>query len=248
MSYEIRLEAFEGPFDLLLHLIEKNQVDIYDIPISEITAQYLEYLDAMEQFDIEIASSFLVMAAKLLSIKSRMLVPSRRAEDETEETVDEREELVHDLLEYMRYKQAAAALDELCREENKYINRPNDEQLYAALFSDTNPLDGKTLTDLTAAFREVLLRMEKQPQVFDIVREEITVGEKMRDIYRLLRENSRGVAFTGIFVGSRSRVAVVVTFLALLELARQSVLKIRQSDSYGEIFLYPYHLDNYRVG
>ncbi|MCL2677587.1 MAG: segregation/condensation protein A [Clostridiales bacterium] len=248
MSYQLRLPVFEGPFDLLLHLIEKNQVDIYDIPIAEITRQYLEYLRAMEELDLEVASGFLLMAAHLLAIKSRMLVPRPKTQnEEAEELVDEREELVHDLLEYMRFKKAAVFLFESGKAESKYFDRPIDESLYLQLLSRQNPLDGKTLADLTAAFQSVLARAAGLPPVMEIVREELTVDEKMREIFSLLSQKPEGLVFEEIFSKSSSRAAVVVTFLALLELMHRAVVRVEQGEAFGEIYLYAWCLENYET-
>ena len=247
MTCELHLEVFEGPFDLLLHLIEKNQLDILDIPVAEITRQYLEYLEKMAELDMEIASSFLVMAANLLLLKSRMLVPAKKGEEVLEEELDERTGLVRDLLEYARFKQAAAALSGIGREEEKHFSRHNEEELYFQLFPENNPLDGKTLLDLQAAFESVLSKARLRPQVWEISREEITVSEKMTAIFQLLKNNSKGVSFVRIFCEDSTRIALVVTFLALLELMRMGVVRVRQSDSFEEIFLYPYCLENYQA-
>ena len=245
MTYEIRLDVFEGPFDLLVHLIEKNQVDIYDIPIAEITRQYMEHLAAMAELDMEIASSFLVMAAKLLSIKARMLVPSAKAQPEDEALVDERAELVQDILEYISYKKAADALEDFSKAESRYFDRPNDEQMYLHLFEERNPFDGKTVSDLLSAFQKVLEDAKKQPHVLEIAYEAVTIKDKMRDIFQLLKGKPKGMGFFRIFEGNFSRVVLTVTFLALLELIHQGVVKVRQHAEFEEIFLYPYHMNNY---
>ena len=132
MAYEIHLAAFDGPFDLLLHLIQKNEIDIYDIPIAEITAQYLEYLAQMEALDLEIASEFLVMAATLLAIKARLLLPKPPPEllDDADEAYDPRQELVRDLLEYKRIKEAAGLLADYYERQQLKMARPNDISLY----------------------------------------------------------------------------------------------------------------------
>lgn len=246
MSYELHLRAFDGPFDLLVHLIEVNQLDIYDIPIAEITEQYLAYLQAMEELDMEIASSFLVMAANLLSIKARMLVPSYRENDEGEqELVDEREQLVSDILEYMRFKEAARLMGDIAAEEVKLYFRQNDESLYAAQFNNDRIFEDKGIGDLTDAFAAVLQRLSARPQVLNIIREEVTVTQKLRDIYTLVSEHPKGIRFEEVFEGAQSRLGLVVSFLALLELIHSSVVKYRQSKDFGQIYIYPYKLENY---
>ncbi len=240
MTYQVRIQAFEGPFDLLLHLIKENEVDIYDIPIAQITAQYLAYLQAMEELDLEITSDFLVMAATLLAIKARMLLPPAIGqEEEGEEAVDAREELVRDILEYVRYKDAADGLRLMRQEEAQHYYRPNEEELYLNLFSEENPLDGKTLADLSAAFAKVLEKAAKGETVINIERERITVQDQLQKLTVLLKKNPRGVAFSQVFAEGCSRVELIVTFLALLELARRCRLKIAQQDLYGEIYFYP---------
>ncbi len=246
MSYEIHLDVFQGPFDLLLHLIEKNQVDIYDIPIAEITRQYLDYLRAMESLDLEIASSFLVMAAQLLAIKARLLLPKPSLLAVEEEEEDAREELVRDLLEYKRYKEAAACLEQLAQEQSRFLARPNEAALYLPLFAAPHPLAGKTLADLTAAFQAVLARWEEQEPVLAIAQEEVTVRDKREEIYQALCASPTGCSFSRVFASCRRRTEMVVTFLALLELIRQKILHASQNQAFGEIYLYPSDLERYQ--
>ena len=239
MTYQIKLKAFEGPFDLLMHLIKENEVDIYDIPIAQITAQYLAYLKAMEEMDLEITSGFLVMAATLLAIKAKMLLPPAVILDEDGEIVDAREDLVRDILEYMRYKEAAVSLQQKRQDEKLHFFRPNEEELYLNLFSDENPLEGKTLADLSLAFSKVLAKAAKAETVINIERDRITVQDKLRDLQELLKKNPNGVAFSQAFDGCAGRVELIVTFLALLELARRAKLRIFQNSFFGEIRFYP---------
>lgn len=239
MSYELHLTAFDGPFDLLLYLIKKNEIDIYDIPVAEITDQYLAYLRAMEEFDLEIASSFLIMAANLLSLKARMLLPKPLANEEEPNLEDIRSELVSDLLEYMAYKEAAGLLEKISREESQYLVRPNDEELYLQLFAPVNPLEGKTISDLTEAFRRVLKQVEDRGQVITIAKEEITVKDKLTYIKNLIKENAGGISFNKIFYSCRSKIEIVVTFLALLELVRQAAIRTAQGDAFEDIYIYP---------
>lgn len=244
MPYEIHLPIFEGPFDLLLHLIKENQVDIYDIPIAKITDEYLDYLDKMKQMDLEIASSFLVMASTLLAIKARMLLPKPLADDEEEDS-DARTELVHDLLEYMRFKDAAKTLESMAQQQKQHFARPNEEELYLNLFSKENPLSGKTLDDLQIAFREVMKKADSRGIVMHIEREQITLQDRLEYLYKLVSEKPQGMAFSSIFDDCSSKMALIITFLALLELIRQSVIKISQSKAYQEIYLYAGDLTKY---
>ena len=234
--HQLHLEVFEGPFELLIHLIDKNQLDIYDIPIAEITRQYLEYLQAMEEMDLEIASSFLVMAARLLLIKARLLLPAPPADEELAEE-DVRQELVHDLLEYLRFKEAAKILDQCFRQEELHVARPNEQALYAELFAEENPLDGKTLLDLANAFQQALNRLPQQEKIMNIVREEITIGDKIREISKKLGKDGKSLPFKEVFALCRSKIEMVITFLALLELTRQKRIRISQRNAYGEIYI-----------
>ena len=234
----IHLPAFEGPFDLLLHLIRLNEVDIYDIPIAQITEQYLDFLRAMEALDLEIASSFVVMAATLLAIKSKMLLPKSEFAEEEGDAEDARIELVQDLLEYMRYKEAAEQLQGLRQQSSLHYARPNAEELYINLFKPENPLSGKTLQDLSRAFAEVLAKLPEKDQVLDITREQVTIQEKSQDIELALKQKPRGLPFSEIFQACHSKAACVAAFLALLELIRQKKVYIEQSKEYCEIYLY----------
>ena len=234
---QIHLPVFDGPFDLLLHLIREEQVDIYDIPIARITDQYLEYLARMEELDLDIASEFLVMAATLLTIKARMLLPRPPAEA-GEEGEDARSELVHDLLEYMRFKEAAAQMSQLREVSERLIRRPNEQELYVNLFSSENPLSGKTLSDLQKAFAKVLEKAEKSPSVLSIEKERVTLRDKLEQLFYLIGSHSQGLRFSEAFADCRSRMELVVTFLALLELIRQRVIRVSQDRRFGEIYMF----------
>lgn len=240
MAYEIHLPVFDGPFDLLLHLIQKNEVDIYDIPISEITAQYLEYLAQMEALDLEIASEFLVMAATLLSIKARMLLPKPPPEllDEDED-YDPRLKLVQDLLEYKRIKEAAGELEVFYQTRRQQFARPNDITMYDSLFSEQNPLAGKTTADLIAAFQPVWQRAKEAERVHTIHRETISIGVMTRRLLDKLKAAPQGIVFAALFEEAASRLQVIVAFLALLELAKVSAVKIRQEQPDEDIYVMP---------
>ena len=237
-ALHIQLPVFEGPFDMLLHLIRINEVDIYDIPIAVITEQYMEYLQAMETMDLEIASSFLVMAATLLAIKAKMLLPPAEAEEEEGAPEDARAELVQDLLEYIHFKEAAEQLQCLHELARLQYSRPNVEELYVSLFAPKNPLTGKTLHDLSLAFAELLMRLPDRGSVLDVGREQVTVQDKTHDILAALKRMPRGLPFSEIFIACHSKVECVAAFLALLELIRLSQVSISQSGIYDEIYLY----------
>lgn len=232
-AYNVKLPAFEGPLDLLLHLIRENKVEIYDIPISLITGQYLEYLGMMKELDLEIAGEFLVMAATLIHIKSRMLLPPDE-EAPPEEMEDPRFELVQRLIEYQTFKDAATILREReelsskihARQPIQFEEGENEpEELY--LF-DVN------LFDLLAAFKKIL---DKAPlEIRTITKETLTVKDRMMHIAEQL-ERVESMRFEEIFGSDSSRMQVIVTFLALLELLRLGIARAYQEKEFGQIWI-----------
>ncbi len=240
MAYQIKIGVFEGPFDLLFHLIEKNEIDIYDIPVAEITAQYLDYLATMEMLDLEVASEFLVMAATLLAIKAAMLLPRPAAAGpaEVEEDYDPRQELVEKLLEYKKFKDAAGYLQQRETLMGQVYTRPNTEEMFSSLFREENPLEGISLFSLLDALQEALERSAGQEVSGEIPRDKVTVRGQMKEIMRRLAWPDRGVAFRDLFRPQATKTEVVVTFLALLELIRLGRLRACQARAFGEIIIY----------
>lgn len=235
MSYKLRLDNFEGPLDLLLHLIKVNEVDIYDIPIATIADQYIQYLEMMRELDLEIASEFLVMAATLMEIKSRMLLPTQPAEEEQEE--DPRFELIEQILEYKKYKELAGRLEERAVRENQYFQRGFKEEVDV---ETGEPLIEVSLFELLQAFRRVL-EYASAEQFHEIASDDVSVEDRMEAIRARLREKSN-ILFDEIFEGiPRTKVSLISTFLALLELIRLKELSATQSKLFGEIriFLLP---------
>ena len=231
--YKIKLPEFEGPMDLLLHLIKENKVDIYDIPISLITGQYLEYIEIMKELHLEIAGEFLVMAATLIQIKSRMLLPPDE-EAPPEEMEDPRFELVQRLLEYQAFKDAASILKEKEDERLKIFGRapeiPVEEE---ALLPELYLFD-VNLFDLLAAFKKLLTNAP--PEMRTITRETLTVKDKMMHIVDML-ENIESIRFEELFKESFTRVQLIVTFLALLELLRLGLARVYQEQQFGNIWV-----------
>ncbi len=234
MSYEVKLEVFEGPLDLLLHLIKKNEVNIYDIPISLITQQYLEYVDLMKDLNLEIAGEFLLMAATLTHIKSRMLLPREETAGEDEEVEDPRAELIRKLLEYKSFKEVAEELGQ--REDtwrDIFYNPPdksieNEEEVFIEV----------GLFDLLEAFRDVI---EKLPdnRSLEIEPDELSVRGRMTAIIEKLdMAASEGVTLTSLLEEEYTRRMIVVTFLALLELAKIRLIKLMQAGSSETIRVY----------
>lgn len=240
MSYQIKLTVFEGPFDLLFHLIDKNEVDIYDIPIAEITEQYLEYITNMQMLDLDIASEFLVMAATLLSIKARMLLPKPAviSEDYPEEETDPRDILVEKLLEYKKFKVLAEYLQEKETYMNNVYVRPNEDDMFLHLFSEENPLEGISMNNLLDALKEVLDRAVEKTLTGEIPRDEVTVKDKMKEIMRRLFFNTQGMAFKELFANSATRVEIIVTFMAILELIKLGKIRAYQTRPFAELMIY----------
>lgn len=233
MSYHVKLEIFEGPLDLLLHLIRKHELDIYDIPVSHITQQYLEYLDLMKSLDIEIAGEFLVMASTLTYIKSRMLLPPPDNPEDEEFGVDPRAELIQRLLEYKRFKDAAQSLEQKEELWSQVFSRPAEAA--PDLPPDDEPLlFDFHLFDLLAALKDVMARTPDQS--FEITAESVSITEKISHILARL-ESSDSVVFTDLFEGTTTKLQMIATFLALLELMRTRVVRAVQIDQFGAIRL-----------
>ncbi len=245
-AINIRLAAFEGPLDLLYHLIEKNEIDIYDIPIAELTEQYLDYLDAAEDRSMEGMSEFLLMAATLLEIKSKLLLPKPKTEAEEEE-IDPREELVRRLLEYKRIKDATETLKEREEEAALVFYKDADAAIEKLRERPAQSLEellqGVTMDDLYLAFRQVLARNEtkedKMRRSFrSVERDLFTVGDRMAYIRDMLILHPRGeIGFHTIFRRNAGKAEKVVTFLALLELIKRKEVRITQERNFGEIFI-----------
>lgn len=243
MKMLYKLDIFEGPLDLLLHLIDKAEVDIYNIPIREITDQYLEYVQAMQELELDVASEFLVMAATLLSIKSKMLLPKPpviELDDElyAEEDIDPRMELVQKLLEYRKYKSIA---DELREKEvarsQVYTREPEDLTPFLSKKQE-NPVQGLSIMDVFIAFQRTLRRMSSRTSVARIRRDEISVKDRMKEILTML-DLRKKLFFSKIFEYELEREEIVVTFLALLELMKRNVITCHQSRTFEEIVILP---------
>ncbi len=231
----VHLANFEGPLDLLLHLIRREEMNIYDIPIARITEQYLAAIQDLADLDLDRASEFLVMAATLLRIKSRMLLPRPpRPEVDEEgpeaEEEDPREALVRQLVAYSRFKEAA----EMLREREREMFRVYTRGLFVEEPGGPPPLEGIDLADLVRAFQEVL---KEEWNWREVPRAEIPLREKIREIRFRVARSPGGVRFHDLFSGGCSRLEVVVTFLALLELMRQRHVRVVQRELFGEILV-----------
>jgi segregation and condensation protein A len=225
--YKVKLEVFEGPLDLLLYLIRKNQLDIYDIPIAEITQQYLDMLDLMRTLNLDVAGEFLVMAATLTQIKSKMLLPSPPEDEGEEEWEDPRKELVDRLLEYERFKEVAQSLEERDILERdvfvrKSVDDEPDEELELSLF------------ELIEAIRQVLSRTS-QEFVHTITLERISLEERITQIIDRLTQGNGDVDFIGLFDEAPTKELIILTFLAILELVKLRMIKIYQRKAFSPI-------------
>ncbi|MGG1944582.1 ScpA family protein [Trinickia sp. NRRL B-1857] len=228
-ALEVFLETFEGPLDLLLYLIRKQNFNVLDIPMADVTAQYLGYVEQLRKTNLELASEYLLMAAMLIEIKSRMLLPVKKA-DTGEEPEDPRAELVRRLLEYERMKLAAQRLDQLPQLGRDFLRAEvYIEQSMAPRFPDV------AMDDLRAAWADVLKRA-KLVQHHKISREELSVREHMSLILRRL-QNARFVEFSELFDVTRGVPVVVVNFIAMLELARESLVEITQPEPFAPIYV-----------
>jgi segregation and condensation protein A len=240
MSVTYKLPSFEGPLDLLLHLIDKAEVDITNIPISEITDQYIEYMALLEELSLEVASEFLVMAATLLSIKSKMLLPKPPVFDfdmDYEEPEDTLEELVHKLIEYRKYKSIAEHLrDKELEQSLVYSREPQDLSPYA-VEEKRNPVDGLEPFDLLLAFQKALRRVANRNVVAKIRRDEVSVKDRMRDLMVLLRKFGGRVMFSRLFGEGATRDELVVSFLALLELMKMKKISCYQHGLFDDIVI-----------
>lgn len=238
---QIKLDVFEGPLDLLLHLINKLEIDLYDIPIAEITEQYLNYIHAMKTLELEIAGEYIVMAATLMAMKSKLLLPTQTVnfDDESLYEEDPREVLVQQLVEYRKYKYAAEKLADKAKERSQYYTKkPMDLQDYT--HEQTLDQNQVNTIDLFLAFHQ-LLEKKKRQQVMQatIAADEFSIEEKMREIEQKLQEElgENGLALEELLtVYNRSE--VVVTFMALLELMKHQKIIVKQENNFAALYLY----------
>jgi segregation and condensation protein A len=226
----IKIPVFEGPFDLLLHLIRENKIDIYDIPIALITGQYLRYIEMMKELNLEIAGEFLVMAATLIHIKSRMLLPPDE-EAPSEEQEDPRRDLVERLLEYQKFKEAAG---DLRQKENEWMKVFHREPLAEGEEEGELYLFDLSLFDLLDAFKKILDKAP--PEVISITKETLTVKDSMSRIMEII-EGLEAVRFEYLFKEGITRIQLIVTFVALLELIRLGLARAYQEKEFGNIWV-----------
>lgn len=241
---EVRLEFFEGPFDLLFHLIEKNEIDIYDIPISSLTEQYMEHIKLLKNIDMDSMSQFMLMAATLIEIKSKMLIPIHNKD---EESVDPREELVNRLIEYKRFKEITSSLKEFETVGEKFVYREPEKEIINLFSKERLPevsqlLEEVTLDNLFSIFENVLkrkeLKVDKIRSGFSSIKRDLYTLEDKIDYIKNLLVISGKVAFKSMFKKDSDKLEKVVTFLAMLELIKAKYIEVVQDDTFDEIYVY----------
>ena len=238
MSYQVVLPMFEGPLDLLLHLIEAHELDVYNIPIAFITGQYMDYLKRAETIDLNLSGEFLVMAGTLLAIKAKMLLPQRTPDIVDGETADPRDELVEKLLEYRMFKENALELKKLEESRTKiYFREVNEKQLLAR-FPQPNPVSHLKAEDLHAAFQEILRLLAARGRIITVYKDAVSVKEKVSVLTETLSgRRPGGMRFTELLLSCDDMLEAITTFLALLELLTKGRIWVRQTGLFSEIWI-----------
>ncbi|MUV39736.1 Segregation and condensation protein [Lentibacillus sp. JNUCC-1] len=237
LSYEVKLDAFEGPLDLLLHLIYQYEIDIYDIPVAQITEQYMGYIHAMQQLELNVASEYLVMASTLLALKSQMLLPKQEFDEEDEYEEDPRQELMEQLIEYKKYKEAAKHLEEKENEALGVYTRP-PVQLEK---NEAKPLmepGAVSIYDMLDALAHVLERQKwNEPLDTTVQRTDISIEDRMDQVLDMVKANHKGIRFDHLF-DTYTRSHIVVTFIAVLELMKHNSILCEQKHHFDPIIIY----------
>jgi len=237
MAYRVKLQNFEGPMDLLLYLIKKNEVDIYDIPIAEITQQYMEYLEFIQLLDLDGAAEFIVMAATLMRIKVRMLLP--KSESEADEEEDPRLELIQRLLEYKRFKEFTPLLHEKEAEQRQFYSRKYfDFDLEGVTELDDRSLKDVSLFQLMDVFKKVMEKAPK-PTFHTIELIPVTIEDQMEYVLKMIQEKNK-ILFYELMQQLKNRIIIIVTFVAILELIKQEKILVWQNAPFSEIWIKKY--------
>jgi segregation and condensation protein A len=234
MSYKIKLEIFEGPLDLLLYLVKKDHLNIYDIPIAKVTEQYLQYLNLMQLLDLNIAGEFLVMSATLMQIKSRMLLPAEEAVPE-EEQEDPRAELVRRLLEYEKFKQIAETLRQKETEQGEIYKRPKTE-IEKEIGGEKEVYFEASIFDLINAFTRALKDIPREV-FYEVIKDEFTIEEKIHELLHLLLVEP-SLRLSELFAQAKNKIELIVTFLAILELVKLKEAVARQSALFDDVEIF----------
>jgi len=236
MTYKVKLDIFEGPLDLLLFLIRKNEIDIYDIPIVTIAQQYVEYLELMKALNLEIAGEFLVMAATLIHLKSRSLLPQQEDDTGADEGTDPLEELRRQLIEYQKYKDAALVLREKEILEKDVFTRSYFEERVVKS-EEGLEMEDLSLFDLLSALKNILKKGDHKDALMEVTAEQISVKDKITWLLEMLKDK-KNVTFESLFGSLKSRMEIVSMFLALLELIKLQAVRVLQQMPFGTIFIY----------
>ncbi len=235
MQYEVKINDFEGPLDLLLHLIKKQNIDIYEINLETITKQYFDYIKQMEQLNLDVASEYLVMAAELIEIKSRSLLPKNESNDEDDYEEDPKEELIRKLVDYKKYKEVTETFKQLEIDRGEmYTKIPSDLTDY----SDNKIIkkDDLSVVDLYEAFQKFLNRKElEKPLKTTVTKKELSLKDRVSDIKKILYDKKQ-VSFNELFE-IKTRNYIVVTFLAVLEMSKKQEIDIKQENNFENIFI-----------
>ncbi|HHY70670.1 MAG TPA: segregation/condensation protein A [Thermoanaerobacterales bacterium] len=240
MTLNVSLDAFEGPFDLLFHLIEKNQIDIYDIPIAELTEQYLNYIEEISENELDLASEFLVMAATLLSIKSKMLLPSNQNQEMQLELVatdddDPRSDLMVKLLEYKKYKEISYVLKTKEQEQELIFKKPPEDLSH--MWVEDFPLSEITFIDLKISFKSVMNTNKPEEKISKIAKELMPLSRKITEVYRKLKQLKSRILFSKLYDHETPKLEIITTFLAVLELIKMNRVFADQEKPFGDIVL-----------
>lgn len=245
IEYSVKIDAFEGPLDLLLHLINRYEIDIYDIPMAQITEQYLLFIHTMQVLELDVASEYLVMAATLLAIKSKMLLP--KTEDILDDELsangeeieeDPREELMQRLLEYRKYKEAATQLKEYEKDRSLLYTRPPGNLAQYIPDQKESPISDVSIYDMLSALQHLIKRKKwKEPKLTTVQRQEIPIRQRMEQILTELENSNGRRSFYSLFP-IMERSYIVVTFLAILELMKNNAIRCEQEKNFDDIFIY----------
>lgn len=240
MALNVKLDSFEGPFDLLFHLIEQNQIDIYDIPIAQVADQYMDYLKNMKENQLELASEFLVMAATLLSIKSRMLLPGKK-DDHVQlelsigtDEIDPRKKLVDMLVEYKKYKDIAGILKSLEEEQRKIFKKSPEDLSY--LWNGEFTLSNLNLDDMKSIFLNLVINKKRQESPHVLSRDPYPLSKRIREVYKIILAKSK-IFFSRLINKNYSKTELVVTFLAVLELIKMNKISALQKNIFDDILV-----------
>jgi len=240
MAYNVKIQVFEGPFDLLFHLIEKNKIDLYDIPMTEITEQYISYIDKLEELNLDITSEFLVMAATLIEIKSRMLLPVQIVEDKQleMEDLDPRGDLVRRLLEYKKYKAVAEELKGKEQRYQKIYFKTKEELIFDEMEEISSIIDHIDTKDLLLALSKCIEKKSKvispEKTIREMQRDVITIDDKIKELLKMLNIDNE-ILFKDMFSDLSTKLEVITTFLALLELIKLKKVIVKQNIAYTDI-------------